>query len=177
MPHNEKTSPKGLTTKHIILILGSLLIICAAVITAILLLRQQPEATTMDIAGAKVVDKNNISEIEEEIKDKVASGMFETHMNTTWNFPDGKSPSSNAVMGNSAANNYPFWFTVSLADTQEVVYTSSLLPLGSQIEEIKLDKDLDEGIYEALITIHLVDDEGAEVESNMGFNITLKIEG
>jgi hypothetical protein len=176
MTQEVKTAQKGLTTKHIILILGALVIVCAAVITGILLLRQ-PAATTVEIAGAKVVDQSNLSTIEEEIEDKVAKGMFETHMNTTWYFPDGKSPSKNALMGNSASNNYPFWFTVMLSDTQEVVYTSSLLPLGTQIEEIKLDKDLEKGTYNAVVSLHMVDENGAEVESNMGFNITLIIEG
>jgi hypothetical protein len=173
MAQKGKTAQKGLTTKHIVLILGVLLILCAAVITTILLLRKQPAATTMEIAGAKVVDQSNLSTIKQDIEDKVAKGMFETFMNTTWSFPDGKSPSSDAVMGNSAANNYPFWFTVTLSDTQEIVYTSSLMPLGTQLEKIILEKDLEKGTYPAVVNIHMVDENGAEVESNMGFNITV----
>jgi hypothetical protein len=176
MTQEVKTAQKGLTTKHIILILGALVIVCAAVITGILLLRQ-PAAKTVEIAGAKVVDQSNLSTIKQDIKDKVAKGMFETFMNTTWSFPDGKSPSSDAVMGNSATNSYPFWFTVTLSDTQEIVYTSSLMPLGTQLEKIILDKDLEKGTYPAVINIHMVDENGAEVESNMGFNITLVVKG
>lgn len=171
---NSAAAAKGLTTKHIILILGSLVIVCAAVVITILLLRQ-PMSQEAIPSGVPIVNKNNLASIEDSIDEKVADGMFETHMNTTWEFPDGKSASSNAVMGNSASNRYPFWFTVTLDDTKEVVYTSSLLPLGTQLEEIKLNKELKKGAYSAAITIHMVDEKGVEVESNMGFNITLKV--
>jgi hypothetical protein len=164
--------PSGLTTKHIILILGILVVVCAAVVAAIVLTREAPPAQT----GARVIDESNIEEITAEIEEKVAKGMFETHMTTIWTFPDGASPSSDAVMGNSPNNNYPFWFELSLYSTGEVVYSSSLLPVGSQIAEIVLEKDLDAGTYDTLLTIHMVEEDGAEVESNMGFNITLIVE-
>ena len=116
----------GLTTKHVVLILGALAIVCAAVVLAVVLSRGPEPAVT----GARVIDESNLAEITAEIEEKVAKGMFETHMTTTWTFPDGKSPSSDAVMGNSPNNNYPFWFEVTLSDTGETVYASSLLPLG-----------------------------------------------
>ena len=161
---------KGLTTKKIILIFGSLIIICAAIIIGILLLRDKPEEIT------PVANANNIEQIQGEIKDKVAKGMFMTYMNTTWSFKDGGSPSYDAVMGNSSANSYPFWFTVTLTDTNEVIYKSGLLPVGQQLSEIKFDKDLDKGTYPAVVNIQMVDENGEEVESNMGFNITLIVE-
>jgi methionine-rich copper-binding protein CopC len=48
--------------------------------------------------------------------------------------------------------------------------------VGSQVAEIVLDKDLEAGTYPALLTVHMVEEDGAEVESNMGFNITLIVE-
>jgi methionine-rich copper-binding protein CopC len=164
--------PAGLTTKRIILILGILVIVCAAAVAAFVLTREKPPETV----ATRVIDESNLEEINAEIEEKVAKGMFETHMTTTWTFPDGKSPSSDAIMGNSPNNNYPFWFEVSLRGSEEIVYSSSLLPVGSEIAEIVLEKDLDAGTYAALLTIHMVEEDGAEVESNMGFNITLIIE-
>ena len=136
MPEKTTTAAKKLTKNHVILIVALAVVICAAVIVAILLLKSTPAKAS----GAKVIDKNNLATIQEDIKDKVAEGMFATHMNTNWVFPEGKEASSNAIMGNSASNNYPFWFTVTLADTQEVVFTSSVLPLGSQIDKIVLKR-------------------------------------
>jgi hypothetical protein len=78
-------------------------------------------------------------------------------------------------MGNSVNNNYPFWFEVTLADG-EVVYTSSLLPVGSVVKEIVLSKDLAQGEYSAVIAIHMVDENDEPVESNAGFKVTLIIQ-
>jgi hypothetical protein len=167
-----RAKKSGLTTKHVVLILGALAIVCAAVVLAVVLSRGPEPAVT----GARVIDESNLAEIQAEIEEKVAKGMFETHMTTTWTFPDGKSPSSDAVMGNSPNNNYPFWFEVTPQGANEAVYTSSLLPVGSQVAEIVLDKDLEAGTYPALLTVHMVEEDGTEVESNMGFNITLIVE-
>lgn len=171
---NLNAAAKGLTTKHIVLILGSLVIICAAVVTAIVLLRQPVTQETVT-SRVPVINQDNLAKIESDIAEKVAKGMFETHMNTNWEFPNGKSASSNAVMGNSASNRYPFWFTVTLEDTNETVFTSSLLPVGTVLKEVKLDKELKKGTYPAIVSIHMVDEKGVEVESNMGFNITLSV--
>ena len=171
MSNQTEAAAKGLSTKHIVLILGSLVIICAAVIIGIFLLRgDSAEATT------PVVTAGNLEEIQGQIQEKVAQGMFMTHMNTTWNFPDGKSASSNAVMGNSTGNTYPFWFTVTLPDTGDVIYESGQLPVGQQLSEIKLEKALDKGTYPAVVNIHLVDENGDEIDSNMAFNLTLIVE-
>ena len=167
MTQNANAVKKGLTTKHIVLIFGSLIIICAAIIIAVFLFRDKPEVIT------PVATAGNLEEIQGDIQDKVGKGMFMTHMNTTWNFPDGKSASSNAVMGNSSANTYPFWFSVSLADTGAEVYKSGLLTVGKQLSEIKLGEDLDKGTYPAVVKIQMIDENGEELDENMSFNITL----
>lgn len=171
MPDKIVTTTKGLTTKHVILILGSLIIISASVIATVLLLQDKETPSVQ----TPVINESNLKSITDDIKEKVAKGMFQTHMNTTWVFNDGKSPSTNAVMGNSSANTYPFWFTLSLPDTGDILYKSAILPLGTQIDKITLEKDLDKGEYQAVATIHMVDENGAEVETNVGFNITLQI--
>jgi hypothetical protein len=164
-----------LTTKHVVLILGAIVIVCAAVIIGILIMRSMSMDAAQMSRGNLVVDENNLADIQRELDEKVAKGMFETHMNTTWTFPDGESASIDAIMGNAPSNNYPFWFEVILSDTGETVYTSSLMPVGTQLQEIKLAQNLDQGEYPAVMTIHLIDEDGSEVESNMGFNITLMI--
>lgn len=167
-----------LTNKKMALILGVTAIIAAAVVAVVVLTRSRPPQVlpVAEASGIPVIDEDNLSEIQGDIKDKVAKGMFETHMNTTWKFPDGKHASSNAVMGNAASNNYPFWFEVILKDTDEVVFTSSLLPVGTNIKKIVLDQDLDKGEYDAVVKIHMVDENNEPVEGNAGVNITLVIE-
>jgi hypothetical protein len=175
---NNTATAKGLTTKKIILILGIVVIVCAAAVTVILLTRPSLTgiADNNTPIGNLVVDENNLEQIKKELDEKVAKGMFETHMNTTWTFPDGQSASVDAVMGNSVNNNYPFWFELTLAGAKEVIYTSSILPVGSQLAEIVLDTPLDKGTYPATVYIHMVDENNEPVESNMGFSITLVVQ-
>lgn len=170
-PRIPSKTKKKLTRKQLILICAGAAVLCVLIVAGILLFGGSQPA-----AGTKVMNESNVKAIKEDIQAKVAEGMFSTYMNTTWVFADGGSASSNAVMGNSEANNYPFWFTVTLSDTQEVVFTSGTLPLGTQIDKVVLTKDLEKGTYPAVVNIHMINDKGEEVDSNMGFNIDIMIE-
>lgn len=189
-PKPAEQTKKKLETKHVILI-SVIIIAIAAVIIAYLLTRS--DVVKDEPVPTAILNEENLSEITDGVREKVAKGMFTTYMNTVWTFPDGKSPSSNAVMGNSHSNNYAFWFTVTLAEEDEddssvakkdpnkpgpgdIVYTSVMMPVGSKLEEIILDEDLDAGEYSAYITIHMVDENDEEVDGNMGINLTLLVE-
>jgi hypothetical protein len=119
------------------------------------------------------VGEGNYATIQEEMNGRVAAGMFETYMNVTWTFADGTAVSDDAIMGNSVNNNYPMWFEVTLADTGEKVFESLLLPVGTQIDEMRLDRDLDAGTYPAVVTVHLQTEEGEAIDSNAAFNIQI----
>jgi hypothetical protein len=162
---------KELSGKQVTLILGSVAIVAAAVV-AIVLLTRPAEAPA---SAVRVIDQAYVTEIQEDIQDKVDQGMFETYMTTTWSFASGESPSSDAVMGNSVNNNYPFWFELTLADTGEVLFESGLLPVGTQIESITLSKDLPAGRYAAKVSIHMVDENNNPIDTNAAFNVTLNI--
>jgi hypothetical protein len=164
---------KGLQAKHIVLILGILVIITAAVVAVIVLTQSKNSLPIATDSYQPVVNEDNLDDVMNSIHEKVEMGMFETHMNVAWTFPDGKSPSDDAVMGNSQNNNYPFWFDVTV--NNEVAYRSDLLPVGSQVKEIILQKDLDAGTYPAVVTVHMLDDNGEAIEGNMGFNITITV--
>ena len=164
----------GLTTKHVALILGLTLILAAAAIVAVLLLRTKEQEAQVN-PGVDI-SLANIESIVADANERVERGMFRTHMNTTWSFRDGKSQSHDAVMGNSASNNFDFYFTVTL-QTGELVFTSGLIPLGSQIKDIVLDEELPAGTYPAVVHIQMIGDDGVPIEANsMGLNITLVIE-
>ncbi len=167
-----ETKKKGLTTQQTVLILGVVVIIAGAIL-AYLLLRPEQALPEGEVPTGLVITEENVAEINRDLREKVAEGMFETHMNMEWSFPDGTSPSDNALMGNSVNNNYPFYFDVTLKETDEVVFTSGLIPVGKQIAEIVLDKDLEPGTYPASVGIHMQKEDGTPVDSNMGIGVTL----
>jgi len=174
---------KALTPAHIALALGCVAIVCTAVVVAVFVMNNNntvyvevPMPVAAITGGSGVITAENIAEIQQETAEQVERGMFRTHMNTTWVFPDGNSPSTNSVIGNSASNNYPFWFTLTLIETGDVLYTSGLIPLGSYMTGISLDIPLPAGEHEAVVSINMIDDEGEPVDSNVGLGVILFVQ-
>lgn len=114
-----------------------------------------------------VVTPDNVDEVIEEMEQTefVAPGSYQVTMNNTWNFPDGSSPSSNAYVENATANTNSVYFDILLADTEEVIYSSPILPIGSHLEDITLDKDLEAGNYDCVIKYTLIDENGDDLSS------------
>lgn len=123
--------------------------------------------------GGLVIDDSNLEEVEEILSESVADGMFEINMNTVWHFPNGKSASSDAYVANGNANKHPISFDI-LIDGTEEVYSSTVIPVGKQIKEIVLDKELQAGDYKAVCFYHLWNEDGTE-SSSCGVDIVISI--
>lgn len=154
--------------KKIFILIFLLIVIIAAVITFLLL--SKPKET---------MTKENYKQIMEDMGEQVDDGYFETYMNTNWTFPDGSSETTDAVLGNSPNNKKPIRCEVMLVDTEEVVFSTGVLPVGAELPPFKLDVDLDAGTYEAVCMVYLLneDEDGAYTDySNAGFNVTITVE-
>lgn len=146
-----------------------LLLVCAVVIIVLLaavvflLMRGNGGAAAEDEAPKRnvVVNEENAEEVAEEILNQkvVAPGTYQVTMNSTWNFQNGASSSDNAYVENSTANTNPVYFDLQLTETEEVIYESPVIPVGSHLDDIRLDTDLDAGTYDCVLTYHLVDEE------------------
>ena len=144
--------------------------VTAVVITAIIFifviprLNQQSDVGSLTEASTpkrNVVTRDNVDEvIKQEVKDDiVAPQYYEVTMNTTWDFADGESASSNAYVANSTYNTTDVYFDVVLTDTEEIIYSSPVLPIGEYINDITLDKALDAGTYDCTVIYSLIDGE------------------
>ncbi len=125
-----------------------------------------------------VVNENNVEEALKELdkKEFVPAGSYEVKMNSTWYFNDGVSPSRNAYVENVLGNTNDVYFDLILADTEEVILASPIIPRGSYMEDITLDKDLDAGTYDCVLVYHLVD-ENQKTLSTVRMAVTVVIEG
>ena len=94
-------------------------------------------------------------------------------MNTVWHFQNGKVASSDAYVANGGANKHPISFEILLDGTEEI-YSSTVIPLGKQVKEIVLDKNLKAGDYNAVCLYHLWNEDGSE-SSSCGVDIILSI--
>lgn len=159
---------KKVRRKKRMVIIAFIVLLVALVICILLLLRKPEEE------GRNFVDRDNVDTIMEDMTDKVAEGMFECMMTTEWTFENADSESPNAYVANVENNRYTIYFDVYEEETNELLYSSPLLPIGTEIRNIKLDKKLEAGEYKAVVMYTLVDDDEQEV-SSAGFNITISV--
>ena len=154
-----------------LLFLFLFLVIAALAVTVVVLLNKNnndtiaTDTTVSDEATPEkrniVVNKENVDDLIEALSEdeRVQPGNYEVVMNTTWNFVDGSSASSNAYVENVETNTNDVYFDILLADTGENIFKSPVLPLGSHLENIKLDKELKKGTYNCIIVYSLIDEE------------------
>lgn len=124
-----------------------------------------------------VINKENLEEVlnEMEKSEFVPIGSYQATMSSDWVFADGKAASDNAYVENVVNNTHAVYFDVMLSDTRERIYASPVLPIGSHLEAITLDKDLDAGTYDCILEYHLVDDEQNTV-STVSFTLTIIVQ-
>ncbi len=120
-------------------------------------------------------DNLSPEEIAEKLNEKVAEGMINISMNTAPCFENGKAE-GNVMIVNESINNYPQQVEFIRNDTQEVIYQSKAIPVGSKIERAALDVELPAGTYECTAMFHNLDPVSGEIIGTAGaiINITIK---
>lgn len=162
----EKKSKKGILAIVIITVVAIILII------SLVLLFAKPKTNRKNV----VVTPDNVDEVLSDMQDqKTSSGTYEVTMNTTWHFKNGTSASSDAYVENSTSNTNDVFFDVVLPETKETIFTSPTIPVGSHLENITLDKELESGTYNCVLTYHLLDDNG-DTKSTLRINVNINVE-
>jgi hypothetical protein len=161
----EQTPKKGGKGKGKLAIIICLIVVIVLLgVIIFLLLRKKDEPAPPQQAADPsqrdvLVNEDNLDRVLDEMsKSSLPPDNYEATMNSTWNFPDGEQASPNAYVENSTSNQNDVYFDLELSDTGEVIYESPVIPVGSHLDKIKLDKDLDAGTYECVLTYHLLDE-------------------
>lgn len=162
----EKQSKKKIMMAAVIVLL---LIVISVLGIVIYTLLHKPEEPKPERAVSEGLVVNG------EIDEKASNARFTTDMNMIWTFPSGSAVSNNAVIGNSASNAYECYFEVYLDDEEQtLLYSSPVLPTGKRLEELKLDQVLPDGMYDAICTYHILDDEDPDRElGTVSFAVSL----
>lgn len=184
MTNTSKNAPSKAAPQKNGLLIGLIaalgVVIALLLVIVILLLGKDGGIIQKDEAPKRnvVVNKDNVDDFLDEMEEvkPVRPGYFEAKMNSTWHFPDGSSASTDAYVENILANTNDVYFDVMLAETGEVILESPIIPRGSYMEDITLDKDLDAGTYDCILVYHLVD-EDQNTLSTLRMAITIVIEG
>ena len=159
------------------------LLLAVIAVSVVLILRKEvprKEATSNEgiVYDASAVEGgwDNLSpeEIAEKLNEKVAEGMINISMNTAPYFENGASE-GNVMIVNESINNYPQQVEFIRNDTQEIIYQSKAIPIGSKIERAKLDVELPAGTYECTAMFHNLDPETGDIIGTAGAIITITI--
>ncbi len=114
-------------------------------------------------------------EIAAALNSKVEAGMINISMNTSPIFPDGNSE-GNLMIVNELVNTYPQRVELVRNDTDEVIYSSAAIPVGSKIAAAKLDVELPAGTYECTAMFHSLDPETGAVLGTAGAVVTVTVQ-
>lgn len=186
---NGAHSEEKKNNKAVIIIIALLAVIVLVLVAVIaFLLGRQNAPASQDTAASSeqlrqvaesskfVLDEESARNAMDEMREQVAEGMFECQMAFEWNFLDGKSESSDAYVDNSPNNTHPICFDVYIDNTDELLYSSPVLPVGTELNNIKLDRELPAGSYQASCLYSILkDEETQEVLSSAEFVITINV--
>lgn len=160
--------PKRNTTAIIVVVIIAIIIL----VVLILFLTRQFKTNRRNV----VVTPDNLEEILSETQNQAKAGTYEVTMNTTWHFDKGDAASSDAYVENSTSNTNSVYFDIVLSETDETIFTSPTLPVGSHLENITLDKALEKGKHDCVLTYHLLDDNG-NATSKLNLKLTIQVNG
>lgn len=172
----ERENKKGNGMK-IIFAIGILIIIVLLSVVIFLLLNKDKDTDKTKKRNV-VVNPDNIENVISQISDdeqRVPVGSYEVTMNSTWTFVDGGAASENAYVENAKSNTNDVYFDITRSDTDENIFSSPILPVGSHLENITLDKELAAGTYNCVITYYLLDSDGNN-QSSVRLNMTIVVE-
>lgn len=167
---NEETKGEKKKGGKIVLVICLVLIVVLCVIIYLLLHREddKPKRNV-------VVNEDNVGQVLQEIGERVPAGNYQVTMNSTWHFKSADEPSEDAYVENSKANQNPVYFAITRSDTEETIFESPIIPVGSHLDNIDLDSELSVGTYDCVLTYHLLDDE-EETISTVRVGLTIVIE-
>ena len=121
------------------------------------------------------IEGRPVEEIQEELNRMVEEGMINISMNLNPVFKDGTSEGNLLIM-NEEINHHPQVVEIYRKDTEELIYKSGLIPVGSRVETGKLLVDLDAGEYSCVAYFNSVDENTGELLGKAGAEITVIVQ-
>lgn len=172
----QNTAASGKNNSLIIMCAIICVILIIIIVSAIVLISASSDSRQLEKNQKRdiVVTPDNVEEILEQMAESNPDTSYTASMNVDWYFADSSTPSDNSYVENAPENGRTVYFDILLASSNEMVYTSPYIPVGSRLESIALQSDLEAGDYEAVCLYHLVDDDNQEV-STVSVAVTLHI--
>lgn len=126
--------------------------------------------TTVSDAVSDTETESKVNDLNKQVED----GMITMSMNSNPAFENG-SAKGNLLIENDKSNKHPQVIQIYRDDTKELIYTSSMIPVGKYINEDALDVKLPKGEYKCTAYFNAVDEKTGEKLGTSGANITIHI--
>ena len=126
--------------------------------------------TTVSDAVSDTETESKVNDLNKQVED----GMITMSMNSNPAFENG-SAKGNLLIENDKSNKHPQVIQIYRDDTKELIYTSSMIPVGKYINEDTLDVKLPKGEYKCTAYFNAVDEKTGEKLGTSGANITIHI--
>ena len=179
---NTKEKAKNKPIRTVVIIVSVIILVTAGVFFGYWLSSDNPlfrvEDPEIPTGGRGTVAlPDNIDSVRDN-SDTIPSdaNYYAVKMTNDWVFDTTDSPSRNVYVENSTLNNHTVYFDLVLPGTDELIYSSPYMPVGTFIDSITLETALSPGEYEPIVVYHLVDDDG-NVLSTLSVKVTLRILG
>lgn len=147
------------------------IVIIAVLIGVIAFLLHKKEEPKRNV----VVTEENAEEVAAQLAEEeyTEPGYYTVNMATEWHFSKGDAVSSDARVDNVVGNTNSVYFDLFVAgDEEEPIYSSPVIPVGSFLENIALEKPLEKGTHDCVVVYHLVDDDQETIST---LRVTVKL--
>ena len=138
-------------------------------------IKPQEEKVGIGYESTVVVDNPNaLQDAVDGMIRQAAEGSMTLEMNTEAVSEDGRT--FKCRLGNAENNRYDMFVVIYRDDTQEEIYRSKLIPIGTHIEEFVVDKTIEPGKYEGTIVYNQVEEDHDTIHAqvNAGLDIVVK---
>lgn len=132
---------------------------------------KQQETTTVNSKYDSniILDKDDVNKSSETVE----NGQMSLEMKNVAISKDGIN--FNCYLCNAKENKFDIFITIQDYDTGAELFRSGVMPVGSRIEKMKFNKELEEGEYSTVITFHQLESDGETEHAKVSVAYTLNV--
>lgn len=108
----------------------------------------------------------------DEMQKKVDAGMMNLNFSNEIVIENGKDGTCN--ISNSNANSRDMYVSIWLSETEEEIYRSGLIPVGTKIKQLELNHKLEPGKYTGIMVYNQLEDDKIVAQVNVEVTLNVK---
>lgn len=168
MSKPQKNESGASVSKTNIILIAALIVVTLVLIIVVIYFFKNPRVQTVQDTPTQrevLITPENVSQRIAELESHNTDSAYTTSMSIDWSFANGAAASKDAYVENDVSNSRAVYFDLVLSSTEETIYSSPIIPVGSKLKDIRLNKELSKGNYQAVVIYHLIDDDNKDIST------------